>query len=87
MREQTEIEELTQHVKAGAQVAAGLPYLGKLLAEISTALKTNATHKETLRRTLKNYFSDFAEAFNHLISAAEDAVRERGRGSASLHGR
>ena len=84
VREQTEIEELTRHVKAGAQVAAGLPYLGKLLAEISTALKTNATHKETLRRTLKNYFSDFAEAFNHLISAAEDAVREGGRGSRIL---
>ena len=84
VQEQSEIEELTSHVKTGAQVAAGLPYLGKLLAEISTAFKTNATHKETLRRTLKNYFSDFAEAFNHLISAAEDALSEAGRGSRIL---
>ena len=65
VQEETEIEELTRQVKAGAQVAAGLPYLGKLLAEISTAFKTNATHKDVLRRTLKNYFSDFADAFNH----------------------
>ena len=75
--EKTEIEEFTTHVKAEAQVDAGLPFLGKLLAAISTAFKTNATHKDVLRRTLKNYFSDFAEAFNHLIAAAEDALEER----------
>lgn len=84
VQEQSEIEELTSQVKTGAQVTAGLPYLGKLLAEISTAFKTNATYKETLRRTLKNYFSDFAEAFNHLISAAEDVLSEAGKGSRIL---
>ena len=84
VQEQAEIEELTRQVKAGVQVAAGLPYLGKLLAEISTAFKTNSTHKEVLRRTLKNYFSDFAEAFNHLIAAAEDALCEGGKGSRIL---
>ena len=84
VQEQAEIEELTRQVKAEAQVAAGLPYLGKLLAAISTAFKTNATHKEVLRRTLKNYFSDFAEAFNHLIAAAEEALRRAGRGARIL---
>ena len=84
VQEQADIEELTRQVKAEAQVAAGLPYLGKLLAAISTAFKTNATHKEVLRRTLKNYFSDFAEAFNHLIAAAEEALRRAGRGARIL---
>ena len=84
VQEQSEIGELTSQVKTGAQVAAGLPYLGKLLAAISTSFKTNTTHKETLRRTLKNYFSDFAEAFNHLISAAEDVLSEAGKGSRIL---
>ena len=84
VQEETEIAELTRQVKVGAQVAAGLPYLGKLLAEISTAFKTNATHKEVLRRSLKNYFSDFAEAFNHLIAAAEDALCDGGKGSRIL---
>lgn len=84
VQEETEIEELTRQVKAGAQVAAGLPYLGKLLAEISTAFKTNATHKDVLRRTLKNYFSDFADAFNHLITAAEEALCRKGSGNRIL---
>ena len=79
VQEESEIEELTRHVKTGAQIAPGLPFLVKLLAEISTAFKTNATHKETLRRTLKNYFSSFAEALNHLIIAAEETLRREGR--------
>ena len=82
--EKTEIEELATQVRAEVQVGAGLPYLGKLLAAISTAFKTNATHKDVLRRTLKNYFSDFADGFNHLITAAEDALRERRNGSRIL---
>ena len=84
VREQSEIEELTSQVKVGAQLGAGLPYLGKLLAAISTAFKTNATYKETLRSALKNYFSDFADAFNHLITAAEDALRDESRGGRIL---
>ena len=84
VREQAEIEELSSQVKAGAEVGAGLPYIGKLLAAISTAFKTNATYKETLRSALKNYFSGFAAAFNHLIAAAEDALRDGGRGSRIL---
>ena len=74
--EKTEMEELTTQVYARAQVAAGLPFLGQLLAAISTAIKSNTTHKDVLRRTLKNYFSEFAEAFNHLITAAEEALGE-----------
>ena len=82
--EKTEVEELTTQVTASAQVGSGLPFLGKLLAAISTAFKTNATHKDVLRRTLKNYFSDFADAFNHFIDAAENALRDRNKGGRIL---
>ena len=37
-------------------------------------------YKTELRLTLRNYFTDFADAFNHLIEAAEEAVREAGMG-------
>ena len=84
VREQTEIAELTNQVKVGAEVATGLPFIGKLLATISTGFKTNATYKETLRSALKNYFSGFADAFNHLIGAAEDALRDGGKGGRIL---
>ena len=70
--------EFAQHIRAGAGVDAGLPFIGRLFAEISNAINTNSTYKQELRRTLQNYFTDFAEAFNHLIDAAGDAVREAG---------
>ena len=70
--------EFAQRISAGASVEAGLPFIGRLFAEISNAINTNSTYKQELRRTLQNYFTDFAEAFNHLIEAAEEAVREAG---------
>ena len=70
--------EFARHVRTGARVEPGLPFIGKLFAEISNAFKTNSTYKQELRRTLQNYFTDFADAFNHLIEAAGEAVREAG---------
>ena len=75
-REKT--REFAQHIRASAGVDAGLPFIGRLFAEISNAINTNSTYKQELRRTLQNYFTDFAEAFNHLIDAAGEAVREAG---------
>ncbi len=77
---QEETREFAQQAKAGAQVRTGLPLVGKLFAEISNAFKTNSSYKEILRQTLQNHFTDFAEAFNHLIEAADEAVRQAGSG-------
>ena len=81
---QEETEEFARQARAGAEVQAGLPLVGKLFAEISNAFKTNSSYKQVLRRTLQNHFTDFAEAFNHLIEAAEEALRETGKGQRIL---
>ena len=73
-------KEFAAEVKAGVEVAAGMPFVGKLLAEISNAFKTNSTHKEALRRVLRNHFTEFADAFNHLIASAEEAIAAAHRG-------
>ena len=77
---QEETEELALEIKAGAGVETGLPFIGKVFAKFSDVFKTNSTYKTELRRALQNYFTDFADAFNHLIEAAEEAVRAAGRG-------
>lgn len=81
---QEETEEFARQAKAGAQVQAGLPLVGRLFAEISNALKTNSSYKQVLRQTLRNHFTDFAAAFNHLIEAADSSVRELGMGGRIL---
>ena len=77
---QQETRELALEIKAGAGVETGLPFIGKVFAKFSDVFKTNSTYKTELRRTLQNYFTDFADAFNHLIEAAEEAVRAAGMG-------
>ena len=77
---QQETRELALEIKAGAGVETGLPFIGKVFAKFSDVFKTNSTYKTELRRTLQNYFTDFADAFNHLIEAAEEAVRGAGMG-------
>ena len=76
---QANTRDFALEIKSGAAIDAGLPFIGRLFAEFSNAFKTNSTYKEELRRTLQNYFTDFADAFNHLIEAAQEAVRDAGR--------
>ena len=75
-----ETKSFVSEIKAGVQAGAGIPGLVKLFAGMSNALKTNSTYKVELRRTLQNHFTDFSEAFNHLIGAAEEAIRDAGKG-------
>ena len=79
-----ETEEFARQAKAGARVEAGLPFVGKLFAEISNAFKTNSSYKQVLRQTLQNHFTDFADAFNHLIEAADKGVQQANRGQRIL---
>ena len=74
----TVAQELALGIEAGGEMGIGIPGLAKLFAKFSNSFKTNSTHKEELRRTLQNYFTDFADAFSHLIEAAEEAIRTDG---------
>ncbi len=60
--------------KAGMEAQLGLPFMAKLFARVSDTFKYNSTYKAELRLVLRNHFSDFAEAFNDLIGAGEDAL-------------
>ena len=77
-------KDFALEARAGAGVNTGLPFLAKLFGQISTAFKTNTTYKEELRTTLRNHFSDFADGFNHLITAAEDTIPGTGQGARIL---
>lgn len=60
--------------RAGFEGQLGLPGFAKLFARFSDTIKTNSTYKDELRLVLRNNFSDFASAFNHLIEAAQDQL-------------
>jgi hypothetical protein len=74
-----DVQEFTAEIKSGGQVEAGIPLLAKLFTSFSAAFKSNATYKEELRRVIRNTFTQLAEAFNHVIRGAEDALAKSWR--------
>ena len=76
----TQTKDFAEQARIVAKAETGIPFIGKIFGEISSAFRTNSTYKEELRRTLQNYFSDFADAFSHFIEASVSAVRGARRG-------
>lgn len=79
-----ETRAFAAEVKSGVKGEAGIPFLSKIFAELRTAVSVGSTYKEELRRVVRNHFSEFAAAFNQLITAAEQACAERGLGERVL---
>lgn len=73
-------KELSAELKTGASVAGGIPGLIKLFAGFTAAFKSNVTYKDSLRRTIRNSFSQLAAAFNALLRRAEERIHARGIG-------
>lgn len=76
--------EFAADIKAGLQGETGLPLIAKLFAAITTSFRTNSTYKEEVRSVVKNYFSQFAWAFNALIAAANEQIEQDGLGRCLL---
>lgn len=66
--------EFAAEIKSGAEVKGGIPYLVNLFSQFTVAFKTNKTYKDSLRRVIRNTFSEFAAAFNRLLRQAEAAL-------------
>jgi energy-coupling factor transporter ATP-binding protein EcfA2 len=73
-------KEFASDVQAGASAKSGIPFIGELFAAITNSFKVNSTHKEELRRIIKNSFTEFADSFNLLIEAAETELKKQGKG-------
>jgi hypothetical protein len=73
-------KELSARIETGATARHGIPFLLDLFAKFTAAFKTNVTYKESLRRVVRNTFSQFAETFNAFLRQAEAALAEQGLG-------
>lgn len=73
---QEETRELTLGIETSISAKGGIPYLLELLGRFTTAFKNNHTYKESLRKVIRNTFSDFAVAFNRLLREAEKTLTD-----------
>ncbi len=67
-----------------AKAKSGIPFLGSLFAELTSSVRGKSEYKDELRRTIKNSYSEFTEAFNQLIEAAQAAIMAAGMGKQIL---
>lgn len=77
-------KEFSAQVEAGLKAETGLPFLGKLFAGFTSAAKTNASYKDSLRLVIRNSYTQFSEAFNELLENVEDALKRADLGQRIL---
>lgn len=71
-------------ITTGLDAEGGIPFLARLYARITSSFKVNSSHKEELRQTIKNSFTEFADAFNQLLRVVEDEVQSHAKGKKLL---
>ncbi len=76
--------DFEQKIEAGIQAKTGIPLLADLFAKITNSFKVSATYKTELRTTIRNNWSEFANAFNQLLEAVNLAINEAGLGKSLL---
>ncbi len=79
-----ESQEFSAEIKAGAKAEGGVPFLIKLFTHFTAAFKANATYKESLRRVIRNSFTQLAAAFNTLLRRTEAALEHKSLGKRVL---
>ncbi|MDD5271221.1 MAG: AAA family ATPase [Methylovulum sp.] len=70
--------------ETGAKASTGLPLLANLFGSLTTAISIGSTHKEEIRTAVRNSFSEFAGAFNLLVSHIEERLRAANLGKKIL---
>ncbi len=71
-------------IQAGDQAESGLPFIGKLFASLTAAIRSNTTYKTEIHDKVRNSFPALADGFNQLLSCVERELRERGKGHALI---
>jgi energy-coupling factor transporter ATP-binding protein EcfA2 len=80
----TQIKDFSAEIKAGVEAGSGIPYLGKLFAKFTAALKTGSTHRDEIRTVVRNTYGEFIGALNQLFAAAAESVRNSQKGQQLL---
>lgn len=84
VQQNAKTQEVGAEMLAGASAEPSIPFIGKLFAKITNSFRYNASYKEELRNVIKNTFSTFAEGFNQLILAVEEAIIQGRQGKRLL---
>ncbi|MGH8552346.1 MAG: hypothetical protein ACRERS_03545, partial [Methylococcales bacterium] len=75
---------LAAEITAGAEANSGLPFLAKIFGRLKNSVSVNSTYKTEIRENVRNSFGEFAEAFNLLLTHAEERLERAALGKRIL---
>ncbi len=70
----TQIKDFSAEIQTSVEAGVGIPYLSKLFAKMTAAIKTGSTHRDEIRTVVRNTYGEFIDALNLLFTAAVDGV-------------
>lgn len=69
-----EFRELEAGLETGAKTEGGIPFFARLFANITASFQVGSKVKDEVRTVFKSAYSEFAQAFNHLIAHVEERM-------------
>jgi hypothetical protein len=72
-----EAKEFRAEIKTGAKAESGIPFFATLFARFTASFRANATYKDSLRRVIRNHFTELADAFKTLLRQDEAALAKK----------
>lgn len=83
-KEKTELKELTANLETSAQLGGTLPFLGSLLAKLTSSVKAGSLYRDIIRTELNKGYSEFIDALNAFLTAIRVAIARAGKGRGLL---
>ena len=77
-------KELAAEIRSEGRFGAGVPFLTYLFTSMTSFMLSNSKYKQEIRNVIVNSFSQFADAFNQCVLAAEEAIYKAGKGQRLL---
>ncbi len=72
-------KELAAEIRSEGRLGAGIPFLTYLFTSMTSFMQSSSTYKQEIRNVMVNSFSQFANAFNQCVLAAEEAIQKAGK--------
>jgi hypothetical protein len=79
-----QVKDFAASVLAEAELGVGIPFVSKLLARFTSAIKIGSTYRESLRTVVQNTYGEFVAALNVLIIDVTEQLQRISKGRCIL---
>ena len=79
-----QLSDLSAGLQTEVEAGGGIPFVAKLLARFTAAIKIGSSYRDTLRTVVQNTFGEFVGAMNQLVADVTEQLQRLGKGQRLL---